>query len=156
MTFPNPPVAKRMRRQARIMRLVNVPMRRLLRLPFPTPLSRRLMLVTLVGRKTGRVYLQPVSYVRDGDVLLTPGGGKWTRNLREGEPTPVRIAGRQRVATAERLRERAQVMALLQQMIRGNPRAASFMPFVGPDGRVSEDGLSLALEHGFCVVRWSL
>jgi hypothetical protein len=49
--------------------------RKILGLPFPTPLGGRLMLVTLTGRRTGKTYHQPVSYVRDGNTLLTPGGG---------------------------------------------------------------------------------
>lgn len=69
MTTPTP---ARRRRQARLMRLVNIPMRALLQLPLPTPLGSRLMLVTITGRRTGRRYCQPVSYVRDGDTLLTP------------------------------------------------------------------------------------
>jgi hypothetical protein len=40
----------RLRRQARLMRLVNLPMRRILALPFSTPLSKRLMLLYLTGR----------------------------------------------------------------------------------------------------------
>jgi EmrB/QacA subfamily drug resistance transporter len=60
-----PPLARRI--QARVFRLINVPMRSVLGLPFPTPLGRRLMLVFLTGRKTGRLYRQPVSYVPDGD-----------------------------------------------------------------------------------------
>jgi hypothetical protein len=40
--------------------------RMLLGLPFPTPLGRRLMLVHHTGRKTGKHYRQPVSYVQDG------------------------------------------------------------------------------------------
>ena len=59
-------------RRARIMRAVNVPMRR--SLSFATPLSGNLMLVSYTG-KSGKAYRQPVSYVRDGDVLLTPGEG---------------------------------------------------------------------------------
>jgi hypothetical protein len=47
----------------------------LLGLLFPTPKSKRLMLVHHTGRVTGKHYRQPVSYVRDGDILLTPGGG---------------------------------------------------------------------------------
>jgi hypothetical protein len=50
-------------------------MRLVLGLPFSTPLGKRLMLVHLVGRKTGKHYKQPISYVRDEDVLLTPGWG---------------------------------------------------------------------------------
>ena len=51
-----------MRRRTRIMRVVNVPMRAALSLPFATPLSGNLMLVSYTCR-------QPVSYVRDGNVL---------------------------------------------------------------------------------------
>jgi hypothetical protein len=56
------------------MGMVNHFTRPLLSLPFRTPISKRLMLVEFAGRKSGRVYKQPVSYVRDGDTLLTPGG----------------------------------------------------------------------------------
>jgi hypothetical protein len=42
------------------MKAVNRPMRRVLHLPFPTRLSRRSMLVTHVGRRTGRTYQQPI------------------------------------------------------------------------------------------------
>jgi F420H(2)-dependent quinone reductase len=91
-----PPMRPRRRaRWACLMRVVNAPMRRLLRLPFRTPLNRRLMLLTFTGRKTGRVYRQPVSYVPDGDTLLTPAGGRWKLNLREGQPIRVRLGGRE-------------------------------------------------------------
>jgi hypothetical protein len=55
-----------------VFRVINVPMRFVLGLPIATPLGKRLMLVHLTGRKSGRHYKQPVSYVRDGDTLLTP------------------------------------------------------------------------------------
>lgn len=73
---------RRRRRQAVLFRVVNVPMRRILGLPFRTPLSKNLMLLYLTGRRTGKSYRQPVSYVRDGDTLLTPGGGNWKLNLK--------------------------------------------------------------------------
>ncbi|MFL6164394.1 MAG: nitroreductase/quinone reductase family protein [Jatrophihabitantaceae bacterium] len=149
-------IAARMRRQARTMRIVNVPMRRLLRLPFPTPLSRRLMLLTYTGRKTGRVYNQPVSYVADGDTLLSPGGGKWKLNLRGDQPIQLRLHGRGRPATAELVRDPAEVDRLLHTMLAANPRLASFMPVVGPDKQIDESMLTNALEHGFCIVRWHL
>ena len=49
------------RRQARIMGIVNVPMRVVLALPFRTPMSRSLMLAYLTGRKSGRRYRVPLS-----------------------------------------------------------------------------------------------
>jgi hypothetical protein len=39
------------------MRVVNVPMRVVLGLPFATPLSRRLMLISFTGRRTGVAFL---------------------------------------------------------------------------------------------------
>jgi hypothetical protein len=51
------------------MHVVNVPMRAALRPPFVTPLSGNLMLISYTGRKSGKAYRQPVSYLPDGDVL---------------------------------------------------------------------------------------
>src|SRR5580692_4193580 len=82
-----------MERRARIMRVVNVPMRAVLSLPFPTPLNGNLMLISYTGRKSGKAYRQPVSYVPDGAVLLTPGGGRWTLNLAGGRPVRIRLRG---------------------------------------------------------------
>jgi len=38
-------------------------------------MSRRLILLSYTGRKTGKPYTIPVSYVEQGDALLIPGGG---------------------------------------------------------------------------------
>jgi hypothetical protein len=149
-------VPARTERQARLMKAVNVPMRAMLRLPFATPLSGGLMLVSYTGRRTGRGYRQPVSYVRDGDTLLTPGGGKWKLNLRDGEPVHLRLRGRDIVARPELVRGTGDVETLLGRMLAANPRLASFVPFVERDGTVDRAKLQNALDHGFCVVRWHL
>jgi deazaflavin-dependent oxidoreductase (nitroreductase family) len=139
------------------MKAVNRPMRQVLRLPFPTPVGRRLMLVIHVGRRSGRIYRQPVSYVRDGDrTLLTPGGGRWTRNLTEDKAVELRINGRPVVARPELVRDPDDVTSLLGRMLAANPRLASFVPFVEPDGRIDRDELVAAISYGFCVVRWHL
>src|SRR5207244_9556152 len=87
--------------EPRGMNALNVPMRFILGLPFATPLSGQLMLLYLTGRKTGKSYQQPVSYVPDGNTLLTPGGGRWKLNLRPGECTRIRLRGRDVLARAE-------------------------------------------------------
>jgi deazaflavin-dependent oxidoreductase (nitroreductase family) len=143
-------------RRARMMRRVNVPMRVVLGLPFKTPLSTRLMLVFYTGRKTGRKYRQPVSYVRDGDTLLTPGGGEWKLNLRDGEPVRLRLAGRFVLARPELVSDADEVDRLLRHMMADNPRLTSFVPFIERDGTIDRDKLETALSHGFCVVRWHL
>jgi F420H(2)-dependent quinone reductase len=147
---------RRRRRQARLMRMVNVPMRTVLSLPFETPISRRLMLVFFTGRKTGRAYRQPVSYVEDGDVLLTPGGGRWKLNLREGEPIKIRVRGRDVTARPEFVADPGEVEALLRKMMAANPRIASFVPFIGPGDHIDPDKLRAGIEYGFRIVRWRL
>jgi deazaflavin-dependent oxidoreductase (nitroreductase family) len=146
-----------MRRRARIMRAVNVPMRAVLSLPFATPLSGNLMLISYTGRKTGKAYRQPVSYARDGETLLTPGGGRWTLNLGGGRPVRVRLRGRELPARAELVTDPAEVERLLGVITRENPRAARFIPIPRrPDGRLEPDVLATALRNGFSIVRWHL
>ncbi len=141
-------------RRARLMKRLNVPMRFVLSLPFKTPLSSNLMVVSHTGRKTGRRYRQPVSYVRDGDTLLTPGGGRWTRNLRDGEPVQLHLAGRDVTARPDLVRDPDEVDRLLRHILTKNPRAARFVPFIEPDGTIDPAKLETALAHGFCIVRW--
>jgi deazaflavin-dependent oxidoreductase (nitroreductase family) len=144
-----------MRRRARTMRAVNVPMRAVLGLPFPTPLSGNLMLISYTGRKSGKAYRQPVSYARDGETLLTPGGGRWTLNLAGGRPVRIRLRGRDLPASAELVTDAAEVERLLGVITRENPRAARFIPIPRrPDGRLEPDALDAALRHGFSIVRW--
>ena len=144
-----------MRRRARTMRAVNVPMRAVLGLPFPTPLSANLMLISYTGRKSGKAYRQPVSYARDGETLLTPGGGRWTLNLAGGRPVRIRLRGRDLPASGELVTDAAEVERLLGVITRENPRAARFIPIPRrPDGRLEPDALDAALQHGFSIVRW--
>ena len=153
-----PPLSRRI--QIRVMpvvfRIVNVPMRFVLGLPYSTPLGRRLMLVYLTGRKSGRQYRQPISYVRDGETLLTPGGGRWKLNLVEGQPTHVRLCGRDVSLRPELVRDPAEVDRLLAIMSAKNAAIKRFVPIPkGPDGHYDLDRLGLAIQHGFRIVRWT-
>ena len=154
-THPRPPRSRRI--QARVMRLINVPMRRVLALPFATPLGGRLMLVYLTGRKTGRSYRQPVSYVRQGPTLLTPGGGTWKLNLVEGRPERIRLRGRDVPAQPELVSDVDEIERLLEVMMRANPMVATFVGVSKkPDGRLERARLETAVHYGFRIVRWYL
>jgi hypothetical protein len=146
-----------MQRRARIMRAVNVPMRAVLSLPFATPINANLMLIFYTGRKSGKAYRQPVSYVRDGDVLLTPGGGRWTLNLANERPVRIRLCGHLETARPELVTDPAEVERLLGVIAEKNPAATRFIPIPRrPDGRLDPDALDAALRHGFCIARWHL
>jgi hypothetical protein len=152
---PKRPLGRRI--QARIMRLLNVPMRALLGLPFPTPLSGRLMLLSYTGRKSGKAYRQPLSYVQQGNTLLTPGGGRWKWNLREGQPVRIRLRGRDVLARPELIKDPDEIERLLAVMAAAN---SSVNAFVGipkePDGRLDRGRLETAVSYGFRIVRWQL
>ena len=144
-------------RQARIMRAVNAPMRVILSLPFPTPLSRNLMLLRYTGRRTGKAYRQPLSYARDGAALLTPGGGMWTLSVGDGKPVRLRLRGKDVPARPELIADPAEVDRLFGVIARGNPQAARFVPIPrDSDGHFAAEPLALAIRHGFCIVRWHL
>src|ERR1700735_3627775 len=117
-----------MRRRARIMRAGNVPMRAALSLPFASPLSGTLMLISYTGRKSGKAYRQPVSYVRDGGVLLTPGGGRWTLNLADGRPVRIRLRGRDASARPELVTDPAEVERLFCVVAEKKPRGGRVLP----------------------------
>ncbi len=143
--------------QARFMSALNVPMRVVLGLPLSTPLSGRLMLVSFTGRKTGKVYRQPVSYVQQGDVLLTPGGGKWKWNLQDGRPARIRLRGRDVLARPELVKDPDEIERLLEVMTAANPGVNAFVGIPkGPDGRLDRGRLEAAVSYGFRIVRWHL
>ena len=147
----------RRRIQARVMRVVNVPMRVVLGLPFATPLSGRLMLVFLTGRRTGRSYRQPVSYVRQGATLLSPGGGRWKLNLQEGRSERIRLRGRDVLARPELVADVDEIERLLGVMTAANPRVNAFIGIPkGIDGRLDRGRLETAVKYGFRIVRWHL
>jgi len=140
------------------MRAVNVPMRIVLGLPFATPLSGRLMLLSFRGRRTGKVYRQPVSYVRQGaTTLLTPGGGRWKLNLSDGQPVRIRLRGRDVTARPELVGDIVEVDQLLALMMAANPSVRAFVGIpTGADGRLERDPLETAIRFGFRIVRWHL
>jgi len=76
-----------------LIRLLNPAMAWLLRSRMHGITSKTIMLLTFTGRKSGKEYTTPVSYVRDGDRVRVMTGFPWWRNLRDGEEVAMLIAG---------------------------------------------------------------
>jgi hypothetical protein len=115
------------------------------------------MLLFVTGRRTGRSYRQPVSYVRHGTTLLTPGGGRWKLNLEEGRPEWIRLMGRDVLARPELVGDLDEAEMLLDVMMAANPAVRAFVGIPrGSDGRLDRARLELAVRHGFRVVRWRI
>ncbi len=120
-------------------------------------MSGRLALLAFTGRKTGRSYLTPVSYVSDGSSLLVPGGGAWWKNLRSGGGPQVRLRGTWRSVTPELISEPTALAEVLQRMLAANPAISLFTGVrPGPGGRPDPEALERERRRGFVVVRLRL
>jgi deazaflavin-dependent oxidoreductase (nitroreductase family) len=107
--------------------LVNRVVRVLLRTPLLCRLAgRRLLVVYVVGRKSGRHYAVPVAYTRINESLLVGSQFGWVHNLCTGEPVHIRLLGKQRPADVEVLTEQTAVVEHLAIMARDNHQFAKF------------------------------
>jgi deazaflavin-dependent oxidoreductase (nitroreductase family) len=141
----------------RVVRNFNPVARFVLGTPLHALMSSRLMLLSFTGRKTGRSYTTPVSYVRDGNSLLVPGGGVWWKNLQGGPPARVRLRGIWKGVTPVVISEQIHVAELMQRMLAVNPAIAVFTGVKpGPDGRPDPVALEHQCQRGFVVVRLRL
>jgi hypothetical protein len=96
-----------MRLQSLLYSTLNPPMRALLRSPFHGVASRNLAILDYHGRKSGRRFETPLSFVRDGSVVrfLSSHNTGWWKNFRDG-PTPVEIEiGRKKISGQARVWE---------------------------------------------------
>lgn len=90
-----------------------------LRSPGHRLLSRYLLLLSYVGRKSGRRYTTPATYRRtdDGVVLFTPAEAtNWWRNFRGGYPVDVLVRGEWHRGRAAVDRDEAAVLDHLRWM----------------------------------------
>jgi deazaflavin-dependent oxidoreductase (nitroreductase family) len=129
----------------------------ILRLPFQTPMSRRLILLSYTGRKTGKPYTIPVSYVEQGDALLIPGGGAWKANLENGRAVRIRFRGKELSAIPEVIRNPDEVQELVTFMMAANPAVGRFIGVPKQaDGCPDREKLEEAVRGGFALVRLHL
>ncbi len=151
---PSAPPQRSRTRESRRQRLGNSIVRALLRSPLHGALSRRLLIVTVTGRRTGKIYRLPVAYVEHDGTLLIGAGGAWRRNLRPGEPVTVRLRGRDRLADAEVITDEERAAELYRHILRGNPVHGRFAGIgIGADGAPDRADLRRALARGVAVVR---
>ena len=96
-----------------------------------TPLVNRavgrwLVTVYFVGRKSGRRFSLPVSYMSYEGSLLIGTPFSWGRNLRTGVPVEVLLKGKRRPADVQAFTDEATVVDLFGKMAQDNRQFASF------------------------------
>jgi hypothetical protein len=129
----------------------------ILRSPLHGVMSRRLMLITFCGRKSGRYYTTPISYVQYGDTLLLGVGGPWWRNLTGGVPVQVCLRGKTRAGRADATTDEARVTEAYRTILRRNPVQARFMGIAAAAaGEPEKRDVEEALQRGAAVVEVTL
>jgi hypothetical protein len=133
----------------RLLRLASPALRVALRSPAHWPVSGRLLLLSVTGRRTGTTYTFPVRYHRDGDLLKVITANNWWRNLRDG-PTPVTVwlRGRRRAATARAHHGDDTVAAELPDFLARNPALAKMYGIPrAPEGGYPAEHVRAAAAH---------
>ncbi len=138
-----------------IIRVLNPVMKALLRSPLHGMASTNIMLITFTGRKSGRQYTTPVSYVREGQTVrcFTHADTPWWRNLRDGGDVTLRIRGGDVAGRAEAIHEDPKrATDALQGFLRQVPRDAGYYDVaIGAKGEPNPGDLERAGEHTILI-----
>jgi hypothetical protein len=140
------PRAHTMPNQAVVNRIV----RALLHVPLLNRVvGRRLIVIEVVGRRSGTRYEVPVAYTRAGADLLVGTPFAWGRNLRTGEPVTILLAGRRRPADVTAITDEPGVTEAYATMARDNRQFADFNQIgFDPRGEPNASDLHLAWANG--------
>jgi deazaflavin-dependent oxidoreductase (nitroreductase family) len=146
--------------QAQVMsgqRVINRIVSLLLRTPGVSGgIGRRLVIITVTGRKTGKRYSVPVAYTRHDGALLVGTPFAWARNMRTGEPVEVVLRGKRRQADVLVISDEDGVVAAYDTICRDNRQFARFNNIsIGPDGTPSPGDLHQAWASGARAYRLS-
>jgi len=122
----------------RVLRRMQPLIAALLASPLHGLLSGDVLLMTWTGRKSGRRYTLPLSYVEQGGQLYLctrPEGSQWWRNLKGGADVELTLRGR-RVAAVATILEADSPEALdgLRAFVSRNPRTGEMLYHVARDG----------------------
>jgi len=121
----------------------------ILRSPLHGLLSGSIILFTYTGRKSGKVYNTPASYVRDDDILLVVSfrRRKWWRNLRGGAPVTVRAHGQAWKTTCEVIEDDEGVAANLMTYLQQVPHYAEYFHVaLDADGQPNAEDVARAAQ----------
>ncbi len=137
-----------------LMRAMNAVPRLVLRLPLHGLMSGKTLLLGFTGRRSGRQYTTPMSYVRVGDEVFMTTGAPWWKNLAGGAPVKMRLRGEVRSGVAEAVTDEAGVFDVLGTILR---HYLEYRRFVGvsvdEEGRPEEETILGAVRGGRVGIR---
>ena len=106
---------------------VNSAMKLLLPSPAHWLVSKSIVLISFIGRKSGKIYTTPVCYSQRGDEVIIFTHANWWINLRGGKPVTLRLRGQVLHGWAEPVVDDAQTIAArLTDHLRKVPSDATY------------------------------
>lgn len=129
---------------------VNRVMRTMLRVPLVSKLpGRRLVLLEIVGRRSGKRYELPVAYTQQGADLLVGTPFAWGRNLRTGDTINIVLMGTPQQADVVAITDHDGVIEAYGAMCRDNKAFANFNKVaIDKQGNPDPGDLELAWKSG--------
>lgn len=82
-----------------------------LRSPLHRVASRSVLLITFSGRKSGKTYTTPISYLREGNMVTAFSHARWTKNLAGGAPVTLNIKNKAYRGQADLVTDDKEVIA---------------------------------------------
>ncbi len=127
-------------------RVLNPIMKSLLKSPFHSVVSGKIMILTFTGRRSGKQYSTPVSYFRENGTVYCFTHGGWWRNIKDDADVTLRIQGVDYRGHADAITEdNARKSNILARMLRGNPTEASiYHVSLDADGEPDKDDVDKA------------
>lgn len=135
---------------SRLSRMANAMPAAVLRSPLHPLMSKRTMLLTFTGRRSGQRYTTPVAYLRRGDEIVSTTDSGWWKNLRGGAPVSARVAGVTYSGTGEAVTDPAQARGILADLVAHQPSYARLARL--PSGSDGPD-LDRAVADGRVAIR---
>ena len=114
------------------------------------------MLITVIGRKTGKKYTTPVGFYRAGDALwiISSRDRTWWRNLQGGAQVEMRLRGKEVAGFAEAILDEEAVAAQVVEYVRHIPMSVRALGVRVENGELNpEDAARLARERLFVKVK---
>jgi len=101
----------------------------LLKSPFHGMISRGTMLVSVKGRKSGKIISTPTNYLRDGNTLwvISWRDRKWWRNLRGDAVVRLRLAGKDKTGCGHVIEDDKAVAQSLVAYYKKVPQYAKYL-----------------------------
>ena len=136
------------------MRVMNAVPNLLLRSPLHGLMGAKVLLLGFTGRKSGRRYTTPMSYVRVGDEIFMSTEAPWWRNLVGGKPVEVRLRGKTRTGLAEALANEQDASGVLRTILRHYPEYRRFVGVtLDENGRPDDATILGAVRRGRVGIR---